>query len=124
AGITAGPDGNLWFTEAVANRIGRITPFGAITEFPVPTPGSTPVGITVGPDGNIWFTENMGNKIARFVPAFLAISPGTGILATTQQFDLVLTIDTQGSPSSGAWRSSTAPTSAWRCSHAWSSGPG
>ena len=26
--ITAGPDGNLWFTEAGGNRIGRITPAG------------------------------------------------------------------------------------------------
>ena len=25
-GITAGPDGNLWFTEAGGGKIGRITP--------------------------------------------------------------------------------------------------
>ena len=25
AGITLGPDGNLWFTEYIANKIGRIT---------------------------------------------------------------------------------------------------
>jgi hypothetical protein len=24
--ITAGPDGNIWFAEAGANKIGRITP--------------------------------------------------------------------------------------------------
>src|SRR4051812_44814101 len=24
-GITAGPDGNIWFTESLGNRIGRIT---------------------------------------------------------------------------------------------------
>jgi streptogramin lyase len=34
--ITTGPDGNLWFTEAAGNRIGRITPAGVITEFPLP----------------------------------------------------------------------------------------
>ncbi len=33
--ITAGPDGNLWFTEVVGN-IGRITPTGKITQFPTP----------------------------------------------------------------------------------------
>jgi streptogramin lyase len=27
-GITAGPDGALWFTEAAANKIGRITTAG------------------------------------------------------------------------------------------------
>ena len=32
-GITAGPDGALWFTEAGANQIGRITTSGAVTEF-------------------------------------------------------------------------------------------
>ena len=36
--ITAGPDGNLWFTEDFGNKIGRITPAGVITEFPIPTP--------------------------------------------------------------------------------------
>jgi len=34
-GITAGQDGNLWFAES--NNIGRITPSGSITTFPVPT---------------------------------------------------------------------------------------
>src|SRR5204862_254936 len=53
--IATGPDGNLWFTEARGNKIGRITTDGVITEFHVPTPGSFPVGIAAGPDGNLWF---------------------------------------------------------------------
>jgi len=36
-GITSGPDGNLWFTERDGNDIGRVTPSGTITVFPVPT---------------------------------------------------------------------------------------
>jgi virginiamycin B lyase len=56
-GITAGPDGNLWFTEYGGNKIGRITTAGVITEFPIPTDDSEPWGITSGPDGNLWFTE-------------------------------------------------------------------
>jgi streptogramin lyase len=33
-GITAGPDGNVWFVQkADPGRIGRITPKGVITEF-------------------------------------------------------------------------------------------
>ena len=43
--ITAGPDGNLWFTEGTANKIGRISPSGTIKEFPVPT-ANDPYGIT------------------------------------------------------------------------------
>ena len=36
--ITAGPDGNLWFTEACAHKIGRITADSPneVTEFPIP----------------------------------------------------------------------------------------
>src|SRR5262249_13771120 len=42
AGITAGPDGNLWFTELLGSRIGAIDPqTHAIREFAI-TPGSHP----------------------------------------------------------------------------------
>jgi streptogramin lyase len=64
-GITAGPDGNLWFTEYGGNKIGRITTAGSITEFAIPTANSGPTGITAGHDGNLWFTESNGNKIGR-----------------------------------------------------------
>ena len=57
-GIAAGPDGNLWFTEDVGNRIGRITTAGVVTEFPFRRASSEPVGIAAGPDGNLWFTES------------------------------------------------------------------
>ena len=63
--ITAGPDGNLWFTESTANQIGRITTAGVVTEFPIPTAGSGPVGIAAGPDGNLWFTEANSSRIGR-----------------------------------------------------------
>lgn len=63
--IVVGPDGNLWFTKWHGNKIGRITPAGVITEFPVPTANSEPIGITAGPDGNIWFTEYLGGKIGQ-----------------------------------------------------------
>jgi virginiamycin B lyase len=65
-GITAGPDGNLWFCEARGAKIGRITPSGAITEFA--TPHTAPSRITVGPDGNLWFTMIDGNSIAYIIP--------------------------------------------------------
>ena len=68
-GIATGPDGNLWFTEIVVNKIGRITPAGVITEFNIPTAGSEIYSIAAGPDGNLWFAENGGNKIGRITPA-------------------------------------------------------
>src|SRR5262245_47626670 len=67
--ITVGPDGNLWFTEVSANRIGRITPTGEITEFPSLALSSGPSDITVGPDGNLWIIEPAGNQIGRILHA-------------------------------------------------------
>jgi streptogramin lyase len=64
--ITAGPDGNLWFTEPDASQIGRITPAGAITLFTVPTAGSQPTAIVAGPNGNIWFTEAASRQIGEY----------------------------------------------------------
>lgn len=56
--ITAGPDGNLWFTVDTDHQIGRITPQGVMTLFPL-LPGSTsPHAITAGPDGALWATAN------------------------------------------------------------------
>jgi streptogramin lyase len=63
--ITAGPDGNLWFTEQVTGKIGRITPGGVITEYALPVATAQPFGIAAGPDGALWFTEVDGNKIGR-----------------------------------------------------------
>jgi streptogramin lyase len=60
AGIAPGPDGNVWFAEALASTdaIVRITPLGAMSLF---TNGvsSEPqlVNIAPGPDGNMWFID-------------------------------------------------------------------
>lgn len=66
--ITAGPDGNLWFTESDANQIGKITPSGSITEFAIRTANAGLTDITAGPDGNLWFTETATNQIGRITP--------------------------------------------------------
>lgn len=67
-GITVGADGNLWFTEYNAGKIGRITPSGLITEFVIPSSHSGPNAISAGPDGNVWFTESYANAIGRITP--------------------------------------------------------
>lgn len=58
-GIAAGADGNLWVAEPGVNKIARVTPSGAITEFPVPG-GMLPTAVTAGPDGNVWFAQRGG----------------------------------------------------------------
>jgi streptogramin lyase len=77
-GITAGPDGNLWFAEFDGNRVGRITPEGVITQFRVPPyatepsgdqPNSQPHTIVPGPDGNLWFPDLGWNRVGYLTPA-------------------------------------------------------
>jgi virginiamycin B lyase len=65
--ITLGPDGNFWFTEANASRVGKVDPtLTTISEFAGGiTPSSQPTGIASGPDGNLWFAESSANKIGR-----------------------------------------------------------
>jgi hypothetical protein len=46
----------LWFTENQANKVGRITTAGNITEYTLPTADNSPNSITTGPDGNLWLT--------------------------------------------------------------------
>ncbi len=76
-GITAGPDGAMWFTESGADQIGRIGPDGVITEYPLPTRNTEhlfPTGIIPGPDGALWFHEAMAGRLGRIDPATLAIT--------------------------------------------------
>jgi streptogramin lyase len=65
-GIVTGIDGNVWFTEHGSNKIGKLTPSGTLTEYTIPSGGSSPSeAMAVGADGNMWFAENSGNKIAK-----------------------------------------------------------
>jgi virginiamycin B lyase len=75
--MTAGPDGNLWFvatksSSVVDETIGRLTPGGEVTEFPLPARSyEANVGpdIVAGPDGNLWFVEYGGKRLGRISPA-------------------------------------------------------
>src|SRR6185312_7486311 len=74
SGIAAGPDGNIWFTEAASGKIGMINPSShAITEFVLHRVDSGPRAITAGPDGNLWFTEAIG-QIGSINPVTRAIA--------------------------------------------------
>ena len=96
AGVAVGPGGDIWFTQYAwydAGRssvpgapppdpatigppaVGRISPQGIMTEFPLPTAegnrmgapdmGAVPRGIVAGPDGAMWFTESGADQIGR-----------------------------------------------------------
>jgi streptogramin lyase len=78
--ITPGPDGALWFLDPThyssflggqdpgpGPRLGRITPAGAVSEYPLPV---VPRAITTGPDGNLWASTRGG--VMRITPAGVA----------------------------------------------------
>lgn len=72
--IASGPDGNMWFTNNANNSIGRITPAGAVSYFPVPsspslTSGTGLFAIAAGPDGNMWFTGFYANLVGKITPS-------------------------------------------------------
>lgn len=59
-GITFGGDGNVWVAENT--HVGRVTPAGKVTEFPMPqgviVVGQT--GVTWAPDGLVWLLTSSG----------------------------------------------------------------
>ena len=78
-GITAGPDGNLWFTEYGPGKIGDDQP-----DDPRHQPNSLPrraqsgpFDITAGPDGNLWFTEAAAARSRMINPTTDAITEFT-----------------------------------------------
>ena len=68
SGITKGPDGNLWFTNAYNDSIGRITTAGVVSNF-TGAGIDHPYGITSGPDGALWFTNPANDSIGRITTA-------------------------------------------------------
>ena len=70
--IAVGPDGNLWFVEATGNAVGRVTPGGQVTEYPLASHSATNAAlfdIVAGGDGNLWFFEALGNQLGRITPS-------------------------------------------------------
>lgn len=65
--ITAGPDGNCWFIASLST-IGRITPSGTITTWPLPA-FTWANQLVAGPDGNLWFTDQGNGAIGRCTTA-------------------------------------------------------
>jgi virginiamycin B lyase len=85
-GITAGPDGALWFTNGGNNSIGRITKHGVISNYTGTGIGG-PADITTGPDGAMWFSNHDSSSIGRITtnvtPEITAITPTSGTPGTT-----------------------------------------
>jgi streptogramin lyase len=84
-GITAGPDGNIWFAEAGGNgAIARVTPEGVVTEFDVGLTPGDPWDITAGPDGNLWFVNRNPAVVGRITPDGVITEFTDGLTAVSQ----------------------------------------
>jgi streptogramin lyase len=94
--ITAGPDGNIWYTEVSSPagddwEVGRMTftaqnagPEGSVTNFSkgITSAGPAPHGdlfdIAGGPDGDLWFTGLFG-EVGRITTAGVATVQSSGV---------------------------------------------
>jgi virginiamycin B lyase len=69
-GVSRAPDGNVWFTKSFnpfkqpTAAIGKITPAGMVTEYPLTNTMADPRGM-VYYRGSLWFTEYGADKIGR-----------------------------------------------------------
>ena len=95
--LARGEDGNLWFTDPGACRIGRVTPEGEVAEFPL-EPGHRPVEWAASSDGRMYFTvagkDLIGSIRAVAVPAEAEMAPAQAkegeITASPSGFEFVL----------------------------------
>ena len=68
-GLRVGPDGALWGTELMGNRLIRFRPDDkGFSVYPLPTPFSGPRRPDVATDGTVWIPEYANNRLAVFDP--------------------------------------------------------
>ncbi len=79
SGITAGPDGALWF--ATADGLGRVTTAGRVRLLRLPG-GRSADAIAFGPDRAIWFTDSRLNRVSRITMKEANALGGAEIRAT------------------------------------------
>jgi hypothetical protein len=68
-GVAVGANGDLWFTENFANKIGRMSSDGeVIGEYDIPTSATGPRCITAMSDGRFFFTQYDVGLIGEVIP--------------------------------------------------------
>ncbi len=92
AGLTLGPDGNLWFVEAQTNKIGSFNrTTHAVHEYSVPFMQTNRQYYTIvtGPDNNLWYTDTAAGKICVFRISDQNIAV-MSLAANSQPFDIIV----------------------------------
>jgi hypothetical protein len=77
--LAVGPEGAIWFGvankvatgQASQDSVGRITPQGEITEYPLPMtgPSASPISMALGPEGDLWVAIINPTMLARINPS-------------------------------------------------------
>ncbi|HZK73597.1 MAG TPA: hypothetical protein VFD88_06315, partial [Clostridia bacterium] len=103
--IITGPDGNIWYTELVNDRVVQANPAdGTVLRTVLVGTGlgsCEPTGITIGPDRNIWVACIYGDSLIRITPSSGAqkayhLPPTTGTVAAGCSCPLYLTSGPDG----------------------------
>jgi virginiamycin B lyase len=119
--LTAGKEGNVWFTCPVETdygygsrvRFGRVTPGGAVTEFGSGLPDDMEPGqIVTAADGNLWFPlSSLPNQLPpkkRQPPMLVRVTPdGAGTVYEPDLGHLYEINDIVASPNGNLWFTST-----------------
>jgi virginiamycin B lyase len=71
--VTGDTGSDFWFVESAANRIGKITTKGAITEYLLPLNGYEPQSIANGPGDTFWFSYT-GNSTTSYIGRMIGAS--------------------------------------------------
>ncbi|HVX55070.1 virginiamycin B lyase family protein [Nocardioides sp.] len=70
--ITTAPDGSMWFIERNANKVGRITTTGQISEYTLPPneddDNADVEDLDVAPDGTVWVAYDQGHEVVALHP--------------------------------------------------------
>ena len=93
-GITAGPDGALWFTNSGNSSIGRITTAGMVSNF-TGTGIDVPEGIAAGSDGALWFDNEGNSSIGRITTS--------GVVTNYSGSEVGLPIGIASGPDGAVW---------------------
>jgi virginiamycin B lyase len=97
-GITAGPDGALWFTNDNGSSIGRITTAGVASDY-TGAGISRPQGITLGSDGALWFTN--------YIPASIGRITTTGVVTIFTDSRITFPMGITSGPDGALWFTNT-----------------